>query len=518
MSNNNHINLFKIESFKQRKRLNFLILLSGILFTILWIIDEADGKYKLWETILMRGPLVNAFIIPVVISVYAARQMDLEHKGDTWKLLYTFVSPRSLFFVKIIRCSVQIFISLMLQTVSLVLTGIYFDYQGKVPVMHFAWLFLCDFLVTEILFLIQSLLSFFFSNQAVSICAGLAGGFIGFFLTFFPNLALLRRLLPCGLFLNTCTVFMDWDENTKIASFYFVDFPLAELIACIIWLVTLLVLCLVLSEYGNTDERSLCFLKQQNKVQPEYASKRKRHHFSAELLKMRQLPIWLTLVTLPAASAFMGTFNYLGNKSVFSSEWLSLWSQHTLFLNYLFMPVVIGVFASGIWHVEHTGSNWNRLLVNASASRIVMEKYAVMILYNALAIIWTGFLFVFCGKFVCGFTERLPLEIFEWILCGFLGAACISGFQLLVSLIIRNFVIPVGVSFLGAVAGLLFTASFSQPYLLPYSLLAVGMRSNNPKYEINYTAFFASCIIQLFLWAGLCIFYINHTDVRSNEN
>ena len=72
----------------------------------------------------------------------------------------------------------------------------------------------------------------------------------------------------------------------------------------------------------------------------------------AESLKLKRSPVWLAFFTLPLISAFFGTMNYKLNISVLQSEWYSLWSQHTLFLCYLFMPALIGTYCSYLWRLE----------------------------------------------------------------------------------------------------------------------------------------------------------------------
>lgn len=63
-----------------------------------------------------------------------------------------------------------------------------------------------------------------------------------------------------------------------------------------------------------------------------------RKTICAEHLKLRRSPVWLAFFFLPAISAFFGTANYRMNLAVLKSEWFSLWTQHSLFLCYFFMP------------------------------------------------------------------------------------------------------------------------------------------------------------------------------------
>ena len=61
-----------------------------------------------------------------------------------------------------------------------------------------------------------------------------------------------------------------------------------------------------------------------------------------ELLKGRRNPVWLVFLVLPLFPAVLGTMNYLGNVSVLTDGWYSLWTQHTLFSASLFLPAQLG--------------------------------------------------------------------------------------------------------------------------------------------------------------------------------
>ena len=82
----------------------------------------------------------------------------------------------------------------------------------------------------------------------------------------------------------------------------------------------------------------------------------------AEQIKLKRSPVWLAFFILPIISAFFGTFNYMANLELLKSKWYSLWSQHTLFLCYVFMPALIGTYCSYLWRLEHMRNNWNSFL------------------------------------------------------------------------------------------------------------------------------------------------------------
>ena len=120
----------------------------------------------------------------------------------------------------------------------------------------------------------------------------------------------------------------------------------------------------------------------------------------AESLKLKRSPVWLAFFTLPLISAFFGTMNYKLNISVLQSEWYSLWSQHTLFLCYLFMPALIGTYCSYLWRLEHTRHNWNSFLTApVPISILYLGKLTQAVRVTILGNLWIFLLYYVCGKF-----------------------------------------------------------------------------------------------------------------------
>ena len=71
-----------------------------------------------------------------------------------------------------------------------------------------------------------------------------------------------------------------------------------------------------------------------------------------ELMKWRRSPVWLAFLFLPILPALLGTLNYMGNLEILQDTWYSLWTQHTLFSCYFFLPVLVGIYSSYLMHLE----------------------------------------------------------------------------------------------------------------------------------------------------------------------
>ncbi len=233
--------------------------------------------------------------------------------------------------------------------------------------------------------------------------------------------------------------------------------------------------------------------------------------WKAERLKLRRSPVWLAFFILPIFPAFFGTVNYLNNLTLLDDEWYSLWTQHTLFSCYFFLPLVVGIYCAYLWRLEHNGHNWNQALtVPAPRVLLVLAKLTSALVMAAGMLLWTLVLFVASGK-LCGITAPLPPELPLWFAGGLAGAAVVCSLQLFLGLLFRAFAVPVGLAMVGGIAGL---AGLSKGFGLfcPYSLLCMGMKANNPWRELDYPAFALSCVLFFLLFTALSAAYLNRRD------
>lgn len=234
----------------------------------------------------------------------------------------------------------------------------------------------------------------------------------------------------------------------------------------------------------------------------------------AEGKKLRRSPLWLAFVLLPVLPAFIGTFNYLGNMQILRDEWYSLWTQHTLFTCYFFLPAIIGVYCSYLYRLEHTNHNWNAVMTApVPISCLFFSKLLAASVIVVLTQAWIGILFVLSGK-LAGISAPLPPELPEWLITGAAAAIVICAVQLCLSLVIRSFAVPVGIALIGGVAGL---GILGKGYGLwfPYSLLSLGMRAGNPRSAMQYGLgqFLASCAIYLLVCTLFAVLWMKRRDV-----
>lgn len=197
----------------------------------------------------------------------------------------------------------------------------------------------------------------------------------------------------------------------------------------------------------------------------------------AENLKLKHSCIWLVCLLIPCIPAVMGSFNYLQNLELLKSGWYSLWSQFSLFYASFFYAPLIGLYCSYLWRLEHLNNNWSVLMTApVPASCVFLAKLAVILKTTLVTQFWLCILYFGCGKF-CGLPGLIPPEIILWLFRGTLAGIAIGALQLLLSMLIRSFSLPIGIALIGSFLGLLINNTGNGVFW-PYSLMLIGMNSN----------------------------------------
>lgn len=235
----------------------------------------------------------------------------------------------------------------------------------------------------------------------------------------------------------------------------------------------------------------------------------------AERMKLKRSPIWIAFLLMPVIPAVLGTINYRANIEILQKEWYSLWTQHTLFTCYFFLPTMIGVYCAYIMRIEHNNQNWNKILtMPVSRKMIFISKMLVVSFMILISEIWIGILFVISGK-AAGITSAVPYSsVITWCLFGVLGGMVIASIQLLISIYLKSFALPVAVSFMGGISGLVFLAKHLG-HIWPYSLMAYGMNSNSPQELLagGYVQFVAVCAVYIIAFTALGIKIMDTQDI-----
>lgn len=237
----------------------------------------------------------------------------------------------------------------------------------------------------------------------------------------------------------------------------------------------------------------------------------------AENRKLHASPIWLLFFLLPVISAAYGTVNYLGNLGILSVSWYSLWTQHTLFYSLFFFPAMVAIYASYLWRLEHLGHNWN-LIMSAPVHpfALFLAKFVVVIKLVLLTQLFIFILYCFCGKVFAALPGWPPLATLGFLLRGVLGGVSVVALQLILSMFIRSFAVPIFIALFGGIIGML-AASKGRGLYWPYALMQYGMNSNKSTDVLsgNYLPFLLACIVWLLILFAVADLLLTKRDVKS---
>lgn len=238
----------------------------------------------------------------------------------------------------------------------------------------------------------------------------------------------------------------------------------------------------------------------------------------AENAKVKHSMLSFPLLLIPIIPAIMGTFNYLQNLEILQDGWYSLWTQITLFYACFFYAPLIGIYGSYLWRLEHTNHNWNTFMtMPVSITNRYLGKYILLIKITVFTQIWTALLFFISGK-IAGIPGIPSPDIFFWLFRGTFAAMAIAAVQLFLSMIIRNFAIPIGIALIGSIGGMLLNNAGLGKFW-PYSLMLLGMNSNKTEDSFSSMAdtmtFLFSVLFFLTFFLVLAITKLKHTDIHA---
>ncbi len=224
----------------------------------------------------------------------------------------------------------------------------------------------------------------------------------------------------------------------------------------------------------------------------------------AERMKLKRSPVWLAFLLMPIIPAVLGTANYVYNQGVLTKAWISLWTQHTLFTDFFFLPILLGIYCAYIMRIEYMNNNLNKVFtMPAGRSMIFLSKLIMAAVMLVLSEIWICALFVISG-YAVGLTDPPWLTITQWCAFGTLGGMVMVSMQLLISMNIKSFALPIGISFAGGLSGLVFLAK-DLGHIWPYSLMSYGMNANAPQEltQSGYAQFIIVCIVYIALFTTI---------------
>lgn len=217
--------------------------------------------------------------------------------------------------------------------------------------------------------------------------------------------------------------------------------------------------------------------------------------FQSEWLKRRRSAAsWLTLVGglfIPAimlsARLLQRSKTLQGNSS--DGIWNTLFNQCWQYMSIFLLPMGITLAASLITQIEYRNNGWKQLHTTPQSLTIIFwAKFGVV-----LAMLVQFFLLFNLGIYLVGVVPALvyadvplPAQTFPWMdfLEGnakfFINCLPMLGLQYLLSMHIKNFMIPIGVGFAMLIASLI-GISWSYGYIFPYTYCSMQFLTTDNK-------------------------------------
>lgn len=227
-----------LEFYKCRRRKIFLLCLVVLVVQLLWVgfafrQPEAEDLRQGWLILFYSLSIIDGVILPLTLSVLASRNGEMEHKGATFKLLETMLSPSRLYTAKLCWGGLILALFLLLRSITFLLLGVCLHFEGPIPWEKWALFTLISWAVSMLLYTLQQGLSLRFANQAFALIFGLLGSFLGLFSLFFP--LALQRFLPWGYYGLLLLVRMEWDPASRITTYFWRQPLLLDVGLLLLW-------------------------------------------------------------------------------------------------------------------------------------------------------------------------------------------------------------------------------------------------------------------------------------------
>ena len=240
------------------------------------------------------------------------------------------------------------------------------------------------------------------------------------------------------------------------------------------------------------------------------------HCIQCEKMKLRHSHMWIAFVLFPIVPAIMGSMNYLQNLALLKSEWVSLWTQETLFYSNFFFAPLIAIYCGYLWRIENRNKNRHLLMTTPVPVRnIFLGKLVSIAKITLFTQLWIFIIFIISGRML-SLTGLPPTSLFLYTLRGILGGMVIATLQLLFSMMIKSFAAPIAIAVFGAITGLLASNSAYGVYY-PYSFMMLGMNANRSEDMLGDSSlpFMLSSIFYLLLFSAIAVYLLKHRDVRT---
>ena len=147
----------------------------------------SDPAAPAWEDLIIGPAAINGLFFPILAAVIASRSCDMEHKGNTWKLLEcNNQNRRSIWFCKFTIVSTLMMLAIFIQAFIIIAYGNSVGIVQPLPVRTLLGFVLGTAMITFVVVTIQVFFSLVCTNQLIPMSIGMIGALIGFISTLLP--------------------------------------------------------------------------------------------------------------------------------------------------------------------------------------------------------------------------------------------------------------------------------------------------------------------------------------------
>lgn len=242
----NHTSALRVELYKGRHRHLLLVPLGFLLVLALWSgfshrnLDSYDLSCG-YARLFYQLPLLNCVLMPMMLSVIASRLCDMEIKGGTLKLLCTLEKKSSFYDLKFLHEALYAMVFILGEGICIPVFGQLFHFTEPLSLSLLLRHVLCLALAAFPVLCLQHVLSLMAENQIAPLFLGLAGSFLGLFSCFFSHR--ISRLILWGYFAAFLPYGLDYDSESRISTFYPVEFPTVTFILFTLFSLAFYVIC-----------------------------------------------------------------------------------------------------------------------------------------------------------------------------------------------------------------------------------------------------------------------------------
>ena len=197
-----------LELYKLKRRKVFLTFFLILGMELLFIFSNygnnsnflsmiSDPNAPAWEDLIIGPAAMNGLFFPMLAAVVASRICDMEHKGNTWKLLECNNESRNtIWLCKFTLVAALMLTAILIQVFVIVAYGNAVRIVQPLPVKTLLDYTVGTIMVTFVVVIIQVFFSLVFANQLIPMSIGMIGALIGFISTLLP--AGIRNVLIWG--------------------------------------------------------------------------------------------------------------------------------------------------------------------------------------------------------------------------------------------------------------------------------------------------------------------------------